>query len=60
MASKYYSIRSILSYDQSFFYLVIGARGIGKSFSSQDFLLRQWHKKGVEFYILRLSNISVQ
>ena len=60
MASKYYSIRSILSYDWCFFYLVIGARGIGKSFSSQDFLLRQWHKKGVEFYILRLSNISVQ
>lgn len=44
--SKYYSIRELMSYDRNLytFRLIIGARGIGKSYSIQNLFCNFYHK----------------
>lgn len=58
MAFKYYNLRSLLGNSWAYFYIVIGARGVGKTYSAQEFCLKQWKEKGIPFTWIRLSNIS--
>lgn len=57
--SKYYSLRPLLGYEDTWFYVIIGARGCGKTFSTLDFFLRKWKKEKIPFVWIRLSKISV-
>ena len=56
---KYYSLRPLLGYEWAWFYVIIGARGVGKTFSTLDFFLRKWKKEKIPFVWLRLSKVSV-
>lgn len=58
--SRYYNLRHILGYDWAVFYILIGARGAGKTFSIQDFLLNRWAKHNEPFTYIRLTTISTQ
>lgn len=57
--SKYYSVRSLLGYHDIWFYIIIGARGCGKTFSTLDYFIRKWKKEKTPFVWIRLSKISV-
>ena len=57
--SKYYSLRPLLGYNDAWFYVIIGARGCGKTFGTLDFFLRKWKKEKIPFVWIRLSKISV-
>lgn len=57
--SKYYNLRPLLGYHGIWFYVIIGARGCGKTFSTFDFFLRKWKKEKIPFVWIRLSKISV-
>ena len=57
--SKYYSLRPLLGHTDAWFYVCIGARGCGKTFSTLDFFLRKWKKEKIPFVWIRLSKISV-
>jgi Podovirus DNA encapsidation protein (Gp16). len=56
--SKFYSLDSLLGNTWAYYYIVIGARGIGKTFSAQEYCIRQWKKNKRPFYWLRLTTIS--
>lgn len=55
-----YQLRSILGYDQAVFHILIGSRGLGKTFSIQDYLLYRWANYGEPFTYIRLTTISTQ
>ena len=55
--NEWYSIRHMLSYaNWALFYLLLGGREVGKSYSVTDFFLRQWRNKGIPFTWLRLTD----
>lgn len=56
--SEWYGIRGMLSYWWAFFLILLGARESGKSYSVTEFFVRQWKKKGIPFWWLRLSEPS--
>ena len=56
---KFYSVRPLLGYNWAWFYVCIGGRGIGKTFSVMDYFLRKWRKDKTPFVWIRLSKISV-
>jgi hypothetical protein len=58
MKKKYYNLRSLLGNTWAYFYIVVGARGVGKTFSAQDFVLGKWKKEKIPFTWIRLSKIS--
>lgn len=58
--SRFYNIRPIMGYDWAVFYILIGARGAGKTYSVQDYLLNRWDKYGEPFTYIRLTTISTQ
>lgn len=58
--SEWYTIRSLLGYDWALFYIMLGGREAGKSYSVTDFFVRQWKKYGRPFYWLRLTDRSQQ
>lgn len=55
-----YQLRSMLGYDKAVFYILIGSRGLGKTFSVQDYMLYRWAKYGEPFTYIRLTTISTQ
>lgn len=55
---KYYNLRSLLGNTWAYFYIVIGARGVGKTYSAQDYVLRKWKQDKIPFTWIRLSKIS--
>ena len=57
---EFYSIRSILGNDWAIFYLLLGGRQAGKSYSIIDFYIEQWLKDGTPFYWLRLKPKQVE
>ena len=57
---KYYSVRPLLGYEWAWFYVIIGARGVGKTFSVLDYFLRKWKKEKIPFVWIRLSKVSVE
>ena len=55
---EWYSIRSVLGNDWALFYILLGGREAGKSYSVTDFYCRQWRTYGRPFYWLRLTDTS--
>lgn len=59
--SEWYDIKSLLGYQNwAIFYIIIGAREAGKSYSIMNFCLSQWKKHQTPFYWIRLTDISVK
>lgn len=60
--SRYYKLNSILGNDWAMFYVILGARKTGKSYSVTDFLCRQKKKYGDQCknYWMRISETSTQ
>lgn len=52
---QYYSISDTLSLysDRVLMYMIIGARGVGKTYSTKSLLLNRWLKAGERFFYLR-------
>ena len=59
-ASQWYSVRSILGYWWAIFYILLGAREAGKSYSVMRFFLKEYFNKGKEFTWLRLTEASTK
>lgn len=51
---EFYNIRSLLGYDWAMFYILLGGRQQGKSYSVTDFFVGQYKKYHTPFYWLRL------
>ena len=51
---EFYSLRSILGNDWAMFYILLGGRQAGKSYSVMDFFVKQFNDYGTPFYWLRL------
>lgn len=58
--SEWYGIRGMLSYWWAFFFILLGAREAGKSYSVTEFFVRKWKKEKIPFYWLRLNERSAQ
>lgn len=54
MQREFYDIRSILGNDWAMFYILLGGRQSGKSYSVTDFFVGQYKKYKTPFYWLRL------
>lgn len=59
-ASQWYTVRSILGYWWAIFYILLGAREAGKSYSVMRFFLKEYFDKGKEFTWLRLTEASTK
>lgn len=57
---EYYSLRSILGNNWAIFYILLGSREGGKSYSVLDYFLSRWKRTGNPFFWLRLSDVSVK
>lgn len=53
---EWYSVRSILGNAWALFYILLGGREAGKSYSVMRFFIDQWKSKGTPFTWLRLKN----
>lgn len=60
--ARYYNLNSILGNDWAMFYVIVGARKTGKSYSVTDFLCRQKQRYGDECknYWMRISDLSTK
>lgn len=56
--NKHYTIRPLLGHNYAWYYVIIGARGIGKTVAVQDYFVRKWKEEKIPFLWLRLSKIS--
>ena len=55
-ASPFYNLRPILgNFNWAIFYILLGGRQAGKSYSVTDFFLHQFTEKNIPFYWLRLT-----
>lgn len=52
---EFYNLRSILGNTWAMFYLLLGGRQAGKSYSVTEFYIKQFFKYGYPFYWLRLT-----
>ena len=57
---EWYTIRSLLGNDWAFFYILLGARERGKSYSVMEYCLRQWKNKKNPFTWIRLNEASMK
>lgn len=57
--SLYYSNRKLFGF-KALFYVEVGGRGCGKTFSTQNYALRRFFKYGEKFVWLRLTENSVE
>ena len=58
-ASEWYNLRPILgNANWAIFYLLLGGREIGKSYSITNFFVDQWKNKGIPFTWLRLTEAA--
>ena len=57
---EFYNIRSILGNFWAIFYILLGGRQAGKSYSIIEFFIQQWIKYGTPFYWLRLKPKQVE
>lgn len=55
---EWYTVRSILGNDWAAFYILLGGREAGKSYSVMRFFIDQWKNKGKPFTWLRLKESS--
>ena len=51
---EFYQLRSLLGYDWAMFFILLGGRQAGKSYSVMDFFLDQFDDYGTRFFWLRL------
>lgn len=58
--SEWYGIRSLLGYNWAVFYILLGAREAGKSYSVTEYFVRKWKTKHIPFYWLRLNEASTK
>ena len=58
--SQWYTVQSILGYSWAIFYILLGAREAGKSYSVMDFFLHEYFTKGKDFVWLRLTEASTK
>ena len=59
--SEWYGVRSILgNANWALFYVLLGARESGKSYSVMEFFVRQWKTKKIPFVWLRLNEASMK
>lgn len=58
--NMYFSNRSIFGNNKYLFYVLIGARGVGKTFSTQNYCLRRFIKYGEKFIWLRLNEAATK
>ena len=57
--NQWYNLRPILGYaNWAIFYLLLGGREIGKSYSVTNFFVDQWKNKGIPFTWLRLTEAA--
>lgn len=47
---KFYGTRGVFGYKNTYFWLLLGGREAGKSYSVLDRFLRDWKFKGIPFY----------
>lgn len=58
---EWYSIRSLLGNGNwAYFYILLGARESGKSYSVMEYFVKKWKTKGIPFYWLRLGEASMK
>ena len=57
---EFYLLRSILGNAWAIFYILLGGRQAGKSYSIIEFFIEQWIKYGTPFYWLRLKPKQVE
>ena len=57
---QWYTIRSLLGNTWARYYILIGARERGKSYSVQDYVLSQWFKNKKPFYWMRLNEAATK
>lgn len=60
MQKEWYSIRRLLGCNWARFYVAIGPRECGKSYSVMHFLVKKWKEKGIPFTWIRLSEESLK
>ena len=58
--NEWYDVRPLLGNWWAMFYVIVGAREAGKSFSIMNFFLNQWKTNGTPFYWIRLTDVSVK
>ena len=58
--NQWYTVQSILGYSWAIFYILLGARDAGKSYSVMDFFLHEYFTKGKDFVWLRLTEASTK
>lgn len=59
--SEWYNLRPILGHaNWAIFYLLLGGREIGKSYSVTNFFVDQWKNKGIPFTWLRLTEAAMR
>jgi len=61
LQNEWYSLRHMLSYaNWAMFYILLGGREVGKSYSVTNFFCRQWKNKGIPFVWLRLTETQAR
>lgn len=58
--NEWYELNELLGYQWAMYYILLGARETGKSFTAMRFCLKQWKDKGTPFVWIRLSAVSTQ
>lgn len=58
MERQWYSVRSIFGYNDMYFFILLGARECGKSYSVMRQFIKDWKTKGKPFTWLRLKESS--
>lgn len=59
--SEWYNLRPILGHaNWAIFYLLLGGREVGKSYSVTNFFVDQWKNKGIPFTWLRLTEAATR
>lgn len=59
--SEFYGLRSILGYyNWAIWYIILGAREAGKSYSAMEFFVRKWKYDNIPFTWLRLNEASMK
>ena len=57
---EWYTIRSIMGNQWAFFYILLGARERGKSYSVMEYCLRNWKTHKTPFTWIRLNEASMK
>ena len=60
LTRAYYELRSLLSYWYMIFFILLGGRGAGKSFSVMQFFVDEFVNKHIPFYWIRLTDKSTE